>query len=114
MELRQRTVSLGDHHRTGLVPLIYTLGVLGLSAAAVAVVSGLLLALTEPAVGSTGEAALGVAAALGGISSGVLIGGAAVLAQVFGLWSQVPAPVRTTATVVLIVIVVTALAPPSF
>jgi hypothetical protein len=65
-----------------------------LAAVAVAVVAGSLLLVLDPASGSSTEAALGVAAAVGGITSGVLVIAAIIYAQVKGLWQLAPLGIR--------------------
>lgn len=67
---------------------------LAVAALTVSVIAGVLLLLLEPASGSSAEAALGVAAAIGGIATGVFVVAAAISAQVKNLWRLAPIGIR--------------------
>lgn len=64
------------------------------AAAAVAVSAGVLLLIFEPTSGSAAEAALGFAAAIGGLATGSLLIAAAIYAQNKNLWQLAPIGVR--------------------
>ncbi len=64
------------------------------AAVAVAVSAGALLLILEPTPGSAAEAALGFAAAIGGLATGSLLIAAVIYAQVKNLWRLVPNPLR--------------------
>ena len=68
----------------------------GLAAAAalIAVAAGALLLIFDPAAGSSSEAGLGVAAALSGMTAGVLTIAAFIYAQAKGLWRLAPSGIR--------------------
>ena len=86
-----------------------TLGVivaLGLVAAGVAGLAGLLLLWLDPADGSSSEAVLGVTAAVSGLSTGALFIVAAIYAQVKGLWRHAPVWIRATLFVVIALAVI--------
>jgi hypothetical protein len=67
---------------------------LAVAGAVLAAVAGLVLLATEPETGSATEAALGIAAALGGLSAAGFSIAAAIYAQVKGLWGLAPKPIR--------------------
>ncbi|RLE14997.1 MAG: hypothetical protein DRJ28_04790 [Actinobacteria bacterium] len=67
---------------------------LAVAAVMVAVAAGALLLILDPTSGSSTEAALGVAAAIGGIASGVLVIAALIYAQVKNLWRLAPIGIR--------------------
>ena len=60
----------------------------------VSIVAGVLLLILEPESGSSTEAALGIAAAIGGIATGVLVIVALIYAQVKNLWRLAPIGIR--------------------
>jgi len=64
-------------------------------------VAGVLLWLIDPAKDSTTEAALSLAAAISGLSTGALFGAAAIYAQVKNLWRFAPRWFRYLAWTVL-------------
>ncbi len=70
------------------------LTLLAVAALAVSVIAGLLLLALEPASGSSAEAGLGIAAAIGGIATGVFVVAAAIYAQVKNLWQLAPIGIR--------------------
>jgi hypothetical protein len=61
---------------------------------AVAIAAGALLLVLEPESGSTAEAMLGIAAAIGGIATGVLVIAALIYAQIKNLWRLAPIGIR--------------------
>jgi hypothetical protein len=67
---------------------------LTVAALAVSVVAGVMLLILEPASGSSVEAALGIAAAIGGIATAVFVVAAAIYAQVKNLWRLAPIGIR--------------------
>ncbi len=67
---------------------------LAAAAVAVAVSAGILLLILEPASGSAPEAALGFAAAVGGLATGSLVIAAAIYAQIKNLWQFAPIGIR--------------------
>ena len=67
---------------------------LAVVAVMVAVAAGALLLILDPTSGSSTEATLGVAAAIGGIASGVLVIAALIYAQVKNLWRLAPIGIR--------------------
>lgn len=67
---------------------------LAVAALLLSLVAGALLLVLEPASGSSAEAALGVAAAVGGIATGVLVIAALIYAQVKNLWQLAPIGIR--------------------
>lgn len=67
---------------------------LAVAGAVLAVVAGLVLLVAEPDAGSGLEGALGIAAALGGLSAAGFSIAAAIYAQVKGLWGLAPKPIR--------------------
>ncbi len=67
---------------------------LALASVTVSIVAGVLLLVLEPEAGSSTEAALGVAAAIGGIATGVLVIVALIYAQVKNLWRLAPIGIR--------------------
>jgi membrane associated rhomboid family serine protease len=67
---------------------------LAVTAVMIAVAAGALLLILEPTSGSTTEATLGVAAAIGGIASGVLVIASFIYAQVKNLWRLAPIGIR--------------------
>ena len=68
---------------------------------AVAAIAGLLLLVLDLAVGSTGEAALGITAAVSGLLTGALTIAALIYAQVKNLWRFFPKEIRIAVWVVL-------------
>ncbi len=79
------------------------------AAAAVAISAGALLLILEPTPGSTAEAALGFAAAIGGLATGSLLIAAVIYAQVKKLWGLVPTPLRVLVWALIAVGVATTL-----
>jgi hypothetical protein len=67
---------------------------LSMASLALSVTAGALLLVLEPASGSTTEAALGMAAAVGGIATGVFVVAALVYAQIKNLWRLAPIGIR--------------------
>ncbi len=67
---------------------------LALASVTVSIVAGVLLLILEPESGSSTEAALGIAAAIGGIATGVLVIVALIYAQVKNLWRLAPIGIR--------------------
>jgi len=65
---------------------------IGLAAAAtlVAAISGVVLAIADPAEGTKPEATFSLTAAIGGLSAGALFGAAAIYAQIKNLWRFAP------------------------
>ncbi len=74
---------------------------LAISTTVVAVAAGLVLLIVDVEAGSNLEAALGLTAAISGIVTGVLWAGAAVYAQIKGLWGFAPQWFRIAVVVVL-------------
>jgi hypothetical protein len=82
--------------------------IVALVAVLVATTAGLVLWLAEPAEGSTTEGALGLTAAVGGLSVAALSIAAAVYAQIKGLWKYAPVWLRAAVMgLVLVGIIVT-------
>lgn len=79
---------------------------LGLAGALAASISGVSLWIVDPAAGSTADAALGIAAAITGLATGILLGAAAIYAQVKNLWRFAPDWVRYVAWAILITLAV--------
>ncbi len=79
------------------------IGVVGALAVSLVAVS---IWVIDPAEGSTAEAALGLAAAFGGLTTAAVLGVAAIYAQVRNLWRFAPTWFRYLAWVVLIVVFV--------
>ena len=77
--------------------------IIGLAIAAVliAIASGVILLIAEPASGSTAESALGITAAISGLATAVLVIGAAIYAQVKDLWRYAPTWIRVAAWVLI-------------
>jgi hypothetical protein len=67
---------------------------LAVASVTVSIVAGVLLLILEPESGSSSEAALGIAAAIGGIATGVLVIVALIYAQVKNLWRLAPIGIR--------------------
>ena len=67
---------------------------LAVASVTVSVLAGVLLLILDPETGSSTEAALGIAAAIGGISAGVLVIAALIYAQVKNLWRLAPLGIR--------------------
>ncbi len=76
------------------------------AAVALAAVAGLALLVIEPAEGSATELVLAGTAAAAGLAGAVLIVGALIVAQVFGLWAHLSRTVRVAATVAIAVALV--------
>ncbi len=94
----------------GLTVLWVLLG-LAITALVLALVTGIWLLVADPEEGSGLNHGLSAAAAIGGIGTGVMIGAAALWAQIRGLWEHGPRWVRWggyTAIAVAIVVAVTA------
>ena len=70
---------------------------------AVAILAGLALWVFDPSAGSAPEAALGVAAALGGLATAVFVISAAIYAQIKDLWRHAPRWIRTAVMVIVVV-----------
>jgi hypothetical protein len=88
------TAGTSTHNETRSLDRLKLLASLAVAALAVSAVAGILLLILEPATGSSIEAALGVAAAIGGIAAGVLIITALIYAQVKNLWRMAPIGIR--------------------
>lgn len=56
----------------------------------IAAISGVVLAIADPAEGTTPKTVFEVAAAAGGLAAGALFGAAAILAQIKNLWRFAP------------------------
>lgn len=82
---------------------------LALIAALVAALAGIVLLTTSPESGSTAEGALGLTAAIAGLSTAGFAIAAAVYAQVKNLWQYAPAWVRVAAWVLIGFAVATAI-----
>ena len=67
---------------------------LAVASVTVSVLAGVLLLILDPDTGSSTEATLGIAAAIGGISAGVLVIVALIYAQVKNLWRLAPLGIR--------------------
>ena len=67
---------------------------LAVASITVSIGAGVLLLIVEPDAGSSSEAALGIAAAIGGITTGVLVIVALIYAQVKNLWRLAPLGIR--------------------
>ena len=76
--------------------------VAGFTSLLIAGVAGLILLLVEPEAGSTFEATLGIAAAISGLAVAGFAVGAAVYAQVKGLWQYAPSWFRAVAGVLIL------------
>ena len=76
---------------------------LALVAVAIAAAAGLILIATDPASGSTLEGALGLTAAIAGLSTAGFAIAAAIYAQVKDLWRYAPTWFRVAAWAVIIV-----------
>lgn len=74
---------------------------LAVFAALTAAIAGVVLLIASPDSGSTMESALGLTAAIAGLSTAAFAVAALIYAQVKNLWQDVPTSVRTTAWVVL-------------
>lgn len=85
------------------VQVALTLVALAVLGVLVAVVAGLVLLLAEPEAGSTLEATLGAAAALGGLSAAVLSIATVIYVQVKNLWRFVPSWIRLAVMALVIV-----------
>jgi len=97
MTTMERTAADKRALRIFRVLLVFALvGALGAS------ISGISLWIVDPAAGSTAEAALGITAAISGLTTGILLGAAAIYAQVKNLWRFAPDWVRYVAWAVLL------------
>jgi len=67
---------------------------LAMASVTVSIVAGMLLLVLEPESGSSTEAALGIAAAIGGVATGALVIVALIYAQVKNLWRLAPIGIR--------------------
>ena len=67
---------------------------LAVAGAVVAAIAGLVLLVAEPDAGSGLEGTLAIAAAVGGLSAAGFSIAAAIYAQVKGLWTLAPKPIR--------------------
>ena len=74
---------------------------LAVAALAIAVLAGVLLLAIDPVSGSSSEAALGITAAIAGISTGVLVIVALIYAQVKNLWQYAPTGIRVALWVLI-------------
>jgi len=74
---------------------------LAVASVAVAVAAGVLLLVAEPDSGSDLEAALGVTAAISGLTTGILVIAALIYAQVKNLWRYVPMAIRVVLWVLI-------------
>jgi hypothetical protein len=74
---------------------------LAVAGAVLAAIAGLVLLAAEPDAGSTAEGALGIAAAVGGLSAAGFSIAAAIYAQVKGLWGLAPKPIRYVLWVII-------------
>jgi hypothetical protein len=75
----------------------------------VAAIAGVVLAIADPADGTTPEAVFELAAAIGGLSAGALFGAAAIYAQVKNLWRFAPKWFRYLSWAILAAFFLTAL-----
>ena len=82
---------------------------LAIVGALTASLAGVLLWVIDPADGSTTEAALGLTAAVGGLTTGAVFGAGAIYAQVKNLWRFAPGWFRTLAYGVLLAMVLAGL-----
>jgi len=67
---------------------------LSIASLVLSLTAGALLLVLEPTSGSTTEAALGIAAALGGIATAVFVIAALIYAQIKNLWRLAPIGIR--------------------
>ena len=88
--------------------IFWILMALGGVAALTAATAGILLLVLDPASGSDTESTLGITAAISGLSTGLLVGAAAIYAQVKNLWRFAPIWFRYLAWAALIVAAVIA------
>lgn len=87
--------------------IFWVLIALGGVAALTAATAGILLLIMDPASGSSTESRLGITAAIGGLSTAVLVGAAAIYAQVKNLWRFAPMWFRILAWAAIIVAAIT-------
>lgn len=85
------TSTTNETHSLSRLKLIIWLAVASVT---ISVLAGVLLLILEPESGSSSEAALGIAAAIGGITTGVLVIVALIYAQVKNLWRLAPIGIR--------------------
>jgi hypothetical protein len=76
---------------------------LAVASVTVSAVAGVVLLVLEPEAGSSTEAALGIAAAIGGIATGALVIVALIYAQVKNLWRLAPLGIRIVLWVFIVV-----------
>ena len=89
-----------DERSLGRLKVLVWLAVFGV---VVAVLAGVILLVAEPEPGSGAEAALGLAAAIGGLSVAGFSIAAAIYAQVKGLWRFAPTPIRVVLWILIVV-----------
>jgi|GEM_PF-3449103 len=87
------TSTINETHSLSRLKLIVWLA---LASVTISALAGVLLLILEPESGSSSEAALGIAAAIGGIATGVLVIVALIYAQVKNLWRLAPIGIRVT------------------
>jgi len=83
--------------------VVKTLVAVAFAGAFVAAAAGVVLWLADPAAGSTTEAVLGFAAAIGGLSAAVASITSAVYMQVKGLWKYAPKWIRSSVMLLVVV-----------
>jgi len=98
MDSESRTA--GDERSLQIFWILIGVAVVTALAASLA---GVLIWLIDPADGSSTEAALGLTAAVSGLSTGALFGAAAIYAQIKNLWRFAPSWFRYLAWAVLAV-----------
>lgn len=86
---------------------VKTLLGLAIGSALIAALSGLALLIVAPEEGSTTEAALGIAAAIGGLATAGFAIAAAIYAQIRNLWQYAPVWVRVLAWALIAFAVIT-------
>lgn len=86
------------------------IAIAAVAATAVAAAAGAILVIAQPAAGSTFEGALGLTAAVSGLSVGALAIAGVIYAQAKNLWRYVPTSIRSIIwTLIVIALVVTVL-----
>ena len=85
------TSTTNETHSLNRLKLIVWLAVASVT---ISVLAGVLLLILEPESGSSSEATLGIAAAIGGIATGVIVIVALIYAQVKNLWRLAPIGIR--------------------
>jgi hypothetical protein len=85
-------ISTTDHSTS--LDRLKLLAWLSMASLVLSITAGALLVVLEPRSGSTTEAVLGVAAAVGGIATGVFVIAALIYAQIKNLWRLAPIGIR--------------------